>query len=282
MLGKGIHKNVSAADYHADPCSSPSLSSGIAKLLLERPPYWAWAAHPKLNPDYAPQPPKAAFDMGHAAHAMLLESGKGIVACNYDNWLTKDAKAAREDARAAGKTPVLVADYERTQEMARIAATMLLSIGIDVKATDNECTMIADVDGALCRARADIFADSLIIDYKTTARPLDQFDRQASKFGYDLQTAMYTRIALELGKKRDWLFLVQETTAPYPCQLFKPSGEFIEVGRRKFQEAHAAWKHHLETGMWPGYAREVQILDCMPWDLAEIDAENEERLLDGV
>lgn len=278
----GIHSNVSSAEYHADCADSPSLSSGIAKLLLERPPYWAWAAHPRLNPDFTPNAPKAAFDIGHAAHAMLLENGKGIVVCNYDNWLTKAAKQERDDARDAGMTPILTADFERTQEMARIAADILMSIGIDVKATDNECTMIAEVDGVLCRTRADIFTGGLLIDYKTTARPLDQFDRQAAKFGYDLQTAMYQRVALELGKKCDWLFLVQETVAPYPVQLFKVTGEFMEVGRRKFQEAHAAWKHHLETGKWPGYAREVQILDCMPWDLGELDAEAEENLLSGV
>lgn len=280
-LPAGIH-TISAAEYHSDCCETPSLSSGIAKLLLERPPYWAWAAHPRLNPDYKPNAPKAAFDIGHAAHAALLENNKGIVVCSFDNWMTKAAKEQRDEARANGMTPVLTADFDCTQEMARIAADMLKSIGIDVATTQNEVTMIADVDGVLCRTRPDIFTDGLIIDYKTTGRPLDQFDRSAAKFGYDLQAVMYQRVAAELGDKCDWLFLVQETTAPYPCQLFKPTREFLEVGQRKFQESHATWKHHLETGKWPGYPQEVQLLDAMPWDLNDLSEEAEETLLNGV
>lgn len=281
-MNPGIYA-IPANEYHADPCDTPSLSSGIAKLLLERPPYWAWAAHPKLNPDYKPNAPKAAFDIGHAAHAVLLENGKGITVCDFDNWLTKDAKALRDEARACGDTPILSADFDRTKEMARIATfALLVSAGIDVKATQNEATMIADVDGVLCRTRPDILTDGLIIDYKTTGRPLDQFDRSAAKFGYDLQTVMYQHVALALGYKCDWLFLVQETTEPYPCQLFKPTREFLEVGQRKFQEAHATWKHHLETGKWPGYPQEIQLLDAMPWDLNDLNEEAEETLLNGV
>lgn len=276
---KGIHPSIPSATYHADCADGISLSSGIAKLLLDRPPLWAWTAHPKLNPNFKKSEPKAAFDIGHAAHAMLLENGKGIVVCEFDNWLTKDAKGKRDEARENGYTPVLSADYERTQEMARIAADALKVIGIDVNVTSNECTMIAEVDGVLCRTRPDIYSEGLIIDYKTTARPVDQFDRQASKFGYDLQAAMYQRVAFELGKKCEWLFLVQETVAPYPVMTFKPTGEFIEVGKRKFQEALAIWKNCIENDVWEGYSLEVQLLDCMPWDANDLATEAEEKLL---
>lgn len=275
----GIYSNYPAGLYHADCADTPSLSSGIAKLLLERPPLWAWAAHPKLNPNYKPNAPKAAFDIGHAAHAVLLEGGKGIVICEFDNWLTKAAKEKRDDARSNGFIPILEADYERTSEMLCIADDSLKSIGVDVNKTDNECTMIAEVDGVMCRTRPDIFTDGLIIDYKTTARTVDQFDRQASQFGYDLQAAMYMRVALELGEKCEWLFLVQETVEPYPVQIFKPTGEFLEVGRRKFQEALAIWRNCMETGNWHGYNKNVQLLDAMPWDLNELAEDAEERLL---
>lgn len=273
---------MESAAYHADCCDAPSLSSGIAKLLLERPPYWAWAAHPKLNPDHAPSEPKAVFDIGHAAHAMLLEGGKGIEACAFDNWMTKEAKAKRDSAREAGLTPVLTKDYERTQEMARIAAAMLADYGIDVATTQNECTMIAEVDGVLCRTRPDIYTGNRIIDYKTTGVSLDVFDKQAAKFGYDLQAAMYMRVAAELGHKCDWLFLVQETVAPYPVQLFKPTMEFIEVGKRKFTEALNIWHECMLLDEWTGYPKDIQMLDAMPWDLSDLNEEHENNLLNGV
>lgn len=279
MLNKGIYTDIPSATYHADCADGISLSSGIAKLLLERPPLWAWTAHPKLNPFYKPNAPKAAFDIGHAAHAMLLENGKGIVVCEFDNWLTKDAKRERDDAREAGMTPILIADYERTQEMACIAADMLKTIGVDVQKTSNEVTMIAEVDGVLCRTRPDIYSEGLIVDYKTTGKPLDQFARQASNFSYDLQQAMYQRVAKELGQKCEWLFIVQETVAPYPVQIFKTTGEFTEVGKRKFQEALAIWKNCIENDVWEGYSLEVQLLDCMPWDANDLATEAEEKLL---
>ena len=84
-MKSGIHQGIPSATYHADCADTPSLSSSIAKLLLERPPYWAWAAHPKLNPEWKPAEPKAAFDIGSAAHALLLEEGAGIEMVDADN-----------------------------------------------------------------------------------------------------------------------------------------------------------------------------------------------------
>ena len=41
--------------YHADPCPGPSLSSSVAKLMLDRSPLHAWHAHPRLNPNFEPR-----------------------------------------------------------------------------------------------------------------------------------------------------------------------------------------------------------------------------------
>ena len=281
-MKSGIHQGIPSATYHADPADEPSLSSSIAKLLLERPPYWAWAAHPKLNPEWKPAEPKAAFDLGSAAHALLLEEGAGIEMVEADNWLTKAAKEQRDALRAQGITPILTKDFERTMEMAMVANKFLMEYGIDVSKTDNECTMIAEVDGVLCRTRADIFMTGRIIDYKTTGVSLDVFNKQASKFGYDLQAVLYLNVAAELNLACEWAFLVQETTAPYPVQMFKPTREFLEVGRRKLMQALSIWSECMLLGEWPGYPRDVQLLDAMPWDLNDLNQEHEDNLLNGV
>jgi hypothetical protein len=281
-MNPGIHTGVPSAIYHSDPCDTPSLSSGIAKLLLERPPYWAWSAHPKLNPDYTPSEPKSAFDIGSAAHALLLEEGAGVEEVHADNWLTKDAKAQRDELRSRGITPILTKDFERTLEMSRVATEFLKYHNIDVSKTDNECTMITEVDGVLCRTRADIYIPGRIIDYKTTGMNLDVFNKSASKFGYDLQAAMYSRVAAELGERCEWLFLVQETVEPYPVQLFKPTLDFMEVGKRKFEKALMIWSECMMYENWPGYDRTFQLLDAMPWDLNELNEEHENNLLNGM
>ena len=65
------------ADYHADPCPEPSLSSTLARLMVNRSPRHAWTASPRLNPDHEPVN-KETFDVGRAAHAVLLGRGAPI------------------------------------------------------------------------------------------------------------------------------------------------------------------------------------------------------------
>ena len=50
-----IHTDISAEAYHADPAPEPSLSSSVAKILVNLSPAHARIAHPRLNPDYRPR-----------------------------------------------------------------------------------------------------------------------------------------------------------------------------------------------------------------------------------
>ena len=102
----GIH-TISAEEYHADPCESPSLSSSLASALLNQSPRHAWMQHPELNPDYRPEE-NSRFDLGSAAHALLLEGNQAKIAIiEADDWRTKKAKEERDTARENGLLPVL-------------------------------------------------------------------------------------------------------------------------------------------------------------------------------
>src|ERR1700677_1036911 len=94
-LEQGIF-NLSAEAYHADPCPTASLSSSIAGILLDQSPSHAWLAHPRLNPNYVRESADSRFDLGSAAHMMLLEQREDrIVRVSADDWRTKAAKEAR-------------------------------------------------------------------------------------------------------------------------------------------------------------------------------------------
>lgn len=67
----GVYPDIPEADYHADPCPTPSLSSSIGKELVNRSPWHAWTKHPRLNPEVEPDN-RASFDLGSAAHAFML------------------------------------------------------------------------------------------------------------------------------------------------------------------------------------------------------------------
>ena len=55
------------ADYHADPCPTPSASSSFVRRMMSTCPAKAW--HERQNP----RKPTEALDFGDAAHEWLLE-----------------------------------------------------------------------------------------------------------------------------------------------------------------------------------------------------------------
>ena len=111
----GIY-DLTAAEYHADPCVAPSLSSGVAWELLTRSPLHAWAKHPRLNPDFEPDH-SAKFDLGTAAHTLILGKGDQIHVIDAPDYRTKEAQGQRATAILDGKTPLLTWQYERAVVM---------------------------------------------------------------------------------------------------------------------------------------------------------------------
>jgi hypothetical protein len=121
-LGFGIH-DISAEAYHADPAPVPSLSSTLARLILNRSPRHAWTAHPRLNPDYEGKDSKT-FDIGRAAHRAVLGKGGDFVPYPEEVLAkngaasTTAAKEWAEEMRSRGMTPVKAEEAEAVNDMA--------------------------------------------------------------------------------------------------------------------------------------------------------------------
>ena len=90
----GIY-DIPAADYHADPCPTASLSSSIGKIMDDKSPLHAWAAHPRLNPD-CEENTATAFDLGAAAHALILGSDDGLMVIDPEKFPAKNATSRRD------------------------------------------------------------------------------------------------------------------------------------------------------------------------------------------
>ena len=125
----GFFPDMPADEYHSDPCPKPSLNQSLAKVLLDRSPLHAWYQHPRLNPNYE-RNGETKFDLGTCAHAMLIGRGKEIVPIPFDDWRSKAAKEAREDAALSGKQAVLQSQYERAAEMVAAALLQLDARGL--------------------------------------------------------------------------------------------------------------------------------------------------------
>jgi hypothetical protein len=99
--------------YHRDPVPGGSLSASGAKKLL--PPSCPALFHHELR---NPEPPKRVFELGSAAHKLVLGSGPELVRIDADEWRTNAVKAEVAAARDRGAIPLKPAAYDAVHQMA--------------------------------------------------------------------------------------------------------------------------------------------------------------------
>ena len=252
------------------------MSRSVIKQLLTQSPHHAWFNHPRLNPDYQPEESETKFDIGTAAHALLLQGLDCAVVIDADDWRKKDAKEARDAARSIGKIPLLKhqwADVEKMVETANIAlGTSELCINIWHDG-DSELTYIWKEGETWCKARPDwISMDrALIIDYKSTgasAAPED-YVRIAVSTGLDIQDSWYRRGVRAIdGTDPDFIFMVQENFPPYLCSFIRLDMMFQDMGYEKVKKGLSTWRKCMESNDWPGYSTDIYTLEVPPWALA--------------
>jgi hypothetical protein len=271
---------ISADEYHADPSEIPSLSSSIAAILCQQSPAHAWAAHPKLNPNFE-RTDKTAFDLGTTVHQLLLEGHTdSIVAIDADNYRTKAAQEERDAAYAAGRTPMLVKELPRVQAMVEAVTSQLARHEADpplFKDGKAEQTLMWEEDGGVvCRARIDWIRDDLtaVDDLKSVGRSADPDScvRAIATHGYDLKAAFYLRGLWETLEGAPppafrWCFV--ETDPPYALSVIAPSAAMLELGRKKCDYAINLWRRCLDRDEWPGYTTKVAYAETPAWDEAK-------------
>ena len=276
----GIY-DMPAATYHADPCPEPSLSCSIAKVIVASSVAHARVQHPRLNPGAALED-ESKFDIGTAAHALLLEGDAGVAVCDFPDWRTNAAKAARDAARLQGKTPLLAKVYADVVAMVA-AARVQLAGHTDGGARmftggEPERTLIWRDDefgGIWCRARLDWLrplteriAGFDVDDLKTTAGSANPEDWSRTLFQnhFDLQAAWYLRGLKALtGLEGTFRFAVQETYAPFALSVVSLAPSAQTIAEKKVLYALDAWALALTRDRWIGYPARVCYARIPPW-----------------
>lgn len=265
---------VSAAEYHADPAPTPSLSSSIARALLESSPRHAQHAHPRLNPEHAVDHDEK-FDRGTAAHAYLLQGETGFVLIDAPDFRTAKAREQRAQAWLDGKTPLLRHRLDEVVAMAEAARYQLDRHEARPRPLTGgkaEQTLIWREGAVWCRARLDWLHDDArtIDDLKTsaaTAEPGGWIRRQLFGMGYDIQAAFYLRgLKAVAGIDATFRFIVLENFAPYGLSVVALGPEAHELAARKVETAIALWAECLQRGTWPGYSTQTCWADLPPWE----------------
>lgn len=274
-LGAGIF-TISADTYHADPCERPSLTSSIARILINESPLHAWTSHPKLNPEYE-SAEASHFDIGTAAHALLLEGAANVAVVDAKDWRTKAAQEQRDAAYASGKQPLLAHQWADVERMVAAARTQLEAIDArppifaDGQA---ERSLIWDEHGVICRARLDWLRDDFeaIDDYKTTSRTAnpESFSRTLFNMGYDVQAAFYLRgLEALTGAVAQWRWIVQEIDPPYGLSVVSLTPAALDLAQSKVDFAIERWRECVESGEWRGYPTEVCYAELPGWAEAQ-------------
>ncbi len=248
-------------EYNADPTPEPSLRSGLIRTLIDQSPLHAWTECPRLNPNFV-EKHEEKFDLGTAAHELVVGGEDSIVVCDFKDWRTDAAKEMRDAARAADKTPILAKHMERIRAMAD-----LLHFDDIFRGGHPEVTMTWKED-VWFRIRPDwlpeLKAPSMIYDYKTggvSANPA-VVSRHAYSCGWDIQAALIVRGAKAcLDCDVEVEFVYQENFPPHATTKIGISRYGLALAEREIDRAAKLWRRCLDTGDWPGYTDETVYAD---------------------
>lgn len=275
MLEPGIYENISAEEYHSDPCDRPSLSSSIAKILITQSPAHAWLAHPKLGGQ--PFAPSDDMDAGTIGHAILLKQNRKISVIRHKDYRTAEARALRKSAREQGAVPILEARLAEVNESASaIRDRLRMKYGIELSGK-SEVVIVWDEtadDGTRvrCRGQIDHLILPLILDFKMTADASpDAVSSRVSQLEYMIQGSAYPSAIEKLLP--EWAGRV--TFELFNCEPFKPfavtradfAGTMKELGQMKWRRSINTWARCLKTNHWPDYPAETLHVEAKPWHL---------------
>ena len=287
MIAKHGIDELTAEEYHADPCLLPSLSSSVATELLERSPLHAWQMHPRLNPRFVPEH-REMFDLGTIAHAYKLQGETGFVIVHTADWRTKAAKELRDGAREHWKIAVLAKHWQGVVAMVEALNRQLDTFAEAPRpftAGKPEQTIVWNEGDTWCRIRIDWLHDSRLVidDLKTTGASANPEAWSRSIFGGpDIQAAFYLRglraIYGAAAVKSIFRFVVVENFAPFACSVISLGPDALVIAEKKVRMAIEIWQRCMEQDVWPAYPNRTCYASVPPW----VEAQWLERELNSV
>lgn len=290
----GAYPDITNADYHRNPnlLPGPSLSSSGAKTLLGKSPLHFWYDSP-LNPDRPPEVDKGFFNVGKAAHDLILLQDRWpdayfVLPKGFSRAKTKEMAAQIEEADAAAESGLCVLKFEEAETVKAVAASLQrssLAVATLTNGVTEETLCWQDPNtGVWLRARPDFRPNSIlekrevmvVSDLKfvaaTHATP-EGFGRAIHQFGYHQSAALYADgiKAIYGHYPTHWVHVVVEKEPPYCVALYELPGEDIERGRVLNRRAIDLFARCLRDNKWPGYADQPTQVGLPIWSRMRLD-----------
>ncbi|WP_035696901.1 PD-(D/E)XK nuclease-like domain-containing protein [Glycomyces tenuis] len=257
--------------YHADPVPDGSLSSTGARAIL--PP----GTPAKFHWEQAHRTHKTVWDIGTAAHALVLGTGPEIVIIDADSYRTKDAKEKRDSAYGDGKVPLLIDEYEDVLSMVQTinrhpVAGPLLAAGTGLP--EQSLFWVDETTSVWCRARLDWIKPApdggrlIVADVKTTtAADIASIEKAIANFGYHQQLAFYLDGVRALGLHPDpaAVLVFVEKASPHLVHVVQLDGYTLRLGELKNRRALETFAACAESGTWPGYPTDITTVSLPAW-----------------
>ena len=219
-------------DYYGDFGNQFLSNSHVGKLLKD--PLRA----------FEPSKPSPAFLVGGYFHTCILEPDK-LEKFKVVKSTTRNTKQYKD---VAGGELCLLQHEVDTIELMRdkviandICKDLIMGSSLD-EVTEFEVPMITELFGNKWKGKADIVNhhEKLVIDLKTTA-DIDKFQWSASKFNYDSQAYIYSKL---FGY--EFLFIVIDKNT-HQIGMFDCSPQFYERGEEKVSKASEAYDLFYKT-----------------------------------
>lgn len=247
-------------------------STGVRRLLDSPARFRYWEDNP--------QPGKAAFDLGSAAHAKILGVGAGVVEYPEEHLTAsgnpstkKDTVAWEQEQRATGLIPITSETARRVDAMAEAVLAEPEARAILERIEGREVTIIQEIDGVPVRARFDIFGSGEAADLKTSRDASPRFNKSVASFGYHLQARWYDdAYYAETGERLTaFPLIVVESAPPHLVGVYDLDFMYEQTAAEKCVEARRIWRECTDSGVWPAYGRRT--LTAPPWVVIEDDEE---------
>lgn len=245
--------------------AKPGISRSELWKLRESPEKFKWYKE-------HPERPSPALLFGQAVHKLLLEPDGFESEFAVIPEVDRRTKSGREEYGAfldenKEKGVITIEMFQTAWEMAEKAKQEPFVRKLLNGEREKPFFWTDEVTSEDCKCRVDCLTDiggkPYIIDYKTCADASnDAFMRDAIRWGYHLQAAMYSDgVEHNIGEKTAFVFVAQEKTPPYAVNLFQADEAFVQYGYDVFRELMGVWHYCRTTNDYFGYLGKQKIIN---------------------